>query len=483
MHLRDTLLKRMTMAAMGLAMCGCVAVGPDYKPVTPDAPAAWHSGLTRGLSAAAADPATLARWWKVFHDPVLEGLEDEAIRGNLSLREAVSRVREARGYRRISRSGLFPFLDAGASATKSRSIDKGEQNRFDVGFDAGWELDIFGGRRRAVEAANADLAASREDLRDVLVSLTAEVGLNYIDVRTFQRRLKAARDNLEVQRNTYELTLSRAGAGLVDELAVQQALYNLERTRSQIPVLETGLSAAMNRLAVLLGKRPGELEKTLSKVGPIPLAPAAVAVGVPAEALRRRPDIRRAERELAAQTARIGVATAGLYPRFDLIGSVGLESLTIENLPDWMSRVFSIGPSATWNLFDAGAVRGNIAVQKARRDQALLQYRSAVLGALEEVENALVAYSREKDRLDALTRAMAAAKRADLVARDRYKAGLVDFSNVLDAQRSLLSFDDEQAQSAGAVTGDLIRLYKALGGGWQPSAGNGASPEAGTLNR
>jgi outer membrane protein TolC len=214
----------------------------------------------------------------------------------------------------------------------------------------------------------------------------------------------------------------------------------------------------------------------LSEAEPVPLAPATVAVGVPAETLRRRPDIRRAERELAAQTARIGVATAELYPKFHLNGSIGLESLAIEDLPEWSSRIFSIGPSATWNLFNAGAVRGNIEVQKARRDQALLQYRATVLSALEEVENALVAYARQKDRLNALTQAMAAAHKADLVARDRYKAGLVDFSNVLDAQRSLLAFDDEQAQSAGAVTADLIRLYKALGGGWESSGEDKAPP-------
>jgi NodT family efflux transporter outer membrane factor (OMF) lipoprotein len=465
----DTLVMKLVVVALGLAMGGCAAVGPDYKPVSPDAPASWHSDLARCLSAAPADPAALAKWWKVFHDPLLETLEKEAVKGNLSLKEAVSRVREARGYQKISRSGLLPFLDASASATKSRSIDKGEQNRFDVGFDAGWELDIFGGRRRAVEASNADLAASQEDLNDVLVSLTAEVGLSYIDVRTFQRRLRAARENLTAQEHTYELNRSRAKAGLADELAVQQARYNLEQTRAQIPVLETGLTAAMNRLAVLLGERPGMLQKTLSEAAPVPLAPTTVAVGVPAETLRRRPDIRRAERELAAQTARIGVAAADLYPKFHLNGSIGLESLAIENLPEWSSRIFSIGPSATWNLFSGGAVRGNIAVQEARRDQALIQYRATVLGALEEVENALVAYSREKDRLDALSQALAAARKADLVARDRYKAGLVDFSNVLDAQRSLLSFDDAEAQSAGAVTADLIRLYKALGGGWEPS--------------
>jgi NodT family efflux transporter outer membrane factor (OMF) lipoprotein len=468
MRLSENIRLAMGIVACSLVVAGCAAVGPDYTPVTPDAPPAWHSGLAAGLGAGEVDSEALSHWWMVLKDPQLETLETKAVTGNLVLKTALSRVREARALRGIRRAERFPLVDTSASATKSRSVNFGEDERYAAGIDAGWELDIFGGLRRQEEAAEADLEASRADLRDVLVSLTAEVGLNYIEVRTLQARLSAARENLSAQQKTYDLNASRYQAGLIDELAVRQSLYNLERTRSRIPPLETQLAAAMNRLAVLLGEKPGALEDGLTAAKPIPTVPVSIAVGVPADALRRRPDIRRAERELAAQTARIGVATADLYPKFRLDGSIGLESLTLEHLPEWASRIFSIGPSASWNLFDAGAIRRNIEVQNARQEQALFAYQTAVLNALEEVENSLMAFARQKDRLEALTRATEAAQQAARVARDRYGAGLVDFSNVLDAQQALLSLQDEEAQSRGAVTAELIRLYKALGGGWKP---------------
>ncbi len=465
-----TIKKIFTGVVVTLLISGCAMMGPDYIKVEPEVPQAWHSQLTGGLMGGQVDSALLAQWWQGFNDPVLASLEDGAVQGNLDLQEARARVREARALRGGSRAGLFPSLNAMASATKSRSSGNvgggGEAEMYSVGFDAGWELDIFGGKRRALEAAQADLEASRAALRDVLVSLTAEVGINYVDVRAYQARLAAARDNLAAQQNTYELNESRYQAGLIAELAVQQSRYNLERTRSQIPQLETGLAQVMNRLAVLLGKRPGALQKKLAQVEPVPTAPIAITVGIPAAALRRRPDIRQAERELAAQTARIGAATADLYPKFQLSGSIGLESMRLENLPEWASRLFRIGPSFSWNIFDAGMIRCNIEVQNARQEQALVRYKTTVLEALEEVENALTSFVKEQDRLNALTHATAAAGKADQVARDRYQAGLVDFSNVLDAQRSLLSFQDELAQSTGAVTADLIRLYKTLGGGW-----------------
>ncbi len=453
-----------------LLVSGCVMVGPDYTPVKPDTPAAWHSNLAGGLKAGQANPLILTRWWREFDDPLLTDLEAEAGRAKLELREAGARLREARALAGISHAGFFPGLDAGISATKFRSIGNttggSETEIYNVAFDADWELDIFGGKRRIIEAAEADLAASRAARRDVLVSLTAEVGINYVDVRTYQARLAAARKNLEAQEHTYDLNNSRYQAGLIDELAVQQSRYNLELTSSQIPRLETGLTAAMNRLAVLLGKQPGNLHDKLARIAPVPAAPAAITVGIPAAALRRRPDIRRAERELAARTARIGAATADLYPKFQLSGSIGLESLRLEDLPEWASRLFRIGPSVSWNIFDAGKIRRNIEVNNARREQAMIHYRITVLKALEEVENALTAFVKEQDRMKALTRATEAAGKADEMARNRYQTGLVDFSNVLDAQRSLLSFQDELARSTGAVAANLIRLYKAMGGGW-----------------
>jgi NodT family efflux transporter outer membrane factor (OMF) lipoprotein len=454
-----------------LALAGCAAVGPNYAPVAPKAPEKWHAELQRGLRADKLNVETLSHWWITLNDPELSNLVERAVKGNLTLKDAQSRLREARALRGLSKAAFFPTLDAGASVTKSRSSENNgtgtENDLYAAGFDAGWELDVFGGTRRSVEAAQANLEATQADLHNVLVSLMAEVALNYVEVRTYQARLSAAYSNIKTQQETYELNRSRYEAGIIDELVVQQALYNLERSRSQIPTLEIELEAAKNRLAVLLGENPGALHQELNETKPIPVPPITVAVGVPAEALRNRPDIRIAERNLAAQTARIGVATADLYPKFRLFGTIGLESLSSQDFLEWASRTWSVGPSVSWNIFDAGAIRQNIKVQTERQEQALIQYESAVLKAQEEVENILVAFAKEQRRRESLFRGTEAARQADLLARDRYQAGLVDFSNVLIAQLSLLSFQDELVQSDGAVTTNLVRLYKALGGGWQ----------------
>jgi len=466
-------------AAIALVFGGCIAVGPDYVPVEPKAPSKWQTELEDGLNEAPLNPETLARWWTTIEDPLLYSLEQQAVKGNLDLQEARARVREARALRGISQAQLFPIVDAGGSITRSRSSENTglakTNTLYAAGFDAGWELDIFGGIRRAVEAAQADLEASQEQLRDVLVSLLAEVAFNYLEVRTFQARLAVTEKNIKAQQDTYELNHSRHQAGIISELPVQQALYNLERSRSQVPILQTGLAAAKNRLAVLLGENPGVLDDELNEEKPIPVPPASVAVGVPAETLRHRPDIRRAERNLAAKTARIGEATADLYPKFRLLGSIGLESLDDEEFLKWASRTWRIGPGASWNIFDAGAIRQNIEVQTARQEQALIQYESTVLKALEEVEDVLVAYAKVRRRREYLVRATEAARQADLLARDQFSAGLVDFSNVLITQLALLSLEDDLAQSEGAVTSTLELLYKALGGGWKSMEPDSAS--------
>lgn len=460
-------------ASSCLGLAGCAAVGPDYTPPETAAPAAWHTELRQGLTTATTDPRQLAEWWTTLNDPILTELVTQAVSRNLDLKQAEARVREARARRGISQAGLFPALDAAGSASRSKSSENSGTgatgSSYSAGFDAGWEVDIFGGVRRAVEAADADLTASREDLRDVLVSLTAEVALNYLDTRTYQSRLAVAEGNRAIQQQTYDLTRSRYEAGLSNELAVQQARYNLESTRAQIPSLSSSLEAAKNRLAVLTGMAPGGVHVLLAETKPIPVIPPTVAVGVPAETLRQRPDIRRAERNLAAQTARIGEATADLYPKFRLAGSIGLESLKSADLLKSAGETWSIGPSVSWNIFDAGAIRQNIEVQSALQEQYLLAYESAVLGGLEEVENALTAYAEEQLRRERLLAAVDAARLAESLARNQYDAGLVDFTTVLEAQKSLLSFEDQLAASDGAVTSNLIRLYKSLGGGWDPS--------------
>ena len=465
----DFLLGSITLFA-ALILSGCAAVGPDYLPPDPTVLPAWHTPLEGGLTPGDMDPRMLTNWWTTLNDPELSSLIERAVAGNLDLKKAGAKVREARARRGISRADLFPTLDATGSATRSRGSEEtgGGNTRelYAAGFDAGWEVDIFGGLRRSMEEAAANLQASREGLRDVLVSLVSEVALNYVEARTYQARLAVAEANLKAQQETCELTRWRYEAGLSDELALEQARYNLESTRSQIPTLRSGLEEAKNRLAVLLGERPGMIHTELEERKPIPVTPLEIAVGVPADTLRRRPDIRKAERELAAQTARIGVATADLYPRFTLKGSIGLEALSPGNWISYGSRSSSIGPRVSWAVFDAGAIRKNIEVQSALQEQALIQYETALLSALEEVENALVAYANEQVRRQSLLEASQAAQRAAKLARDRYAAGLIDFQVVLDAERSLLSLQSQLAESDGKVTSNLIALYKALGGGW-----------------
>jgi NodT family efflux transporter outer membrane factor (OMF) lipoprotein len=433
----------------------------------------WHTQLKGGLTTGEMDTQTLAAWWMALNDPELSSLIDRAALGNLDLKKALARVREARARRGVAKVDLFPTLDATGSATWTRSsTDTGTgktSDLFAATFDAGWELDIFGGVRRSVEAAGSNLQATQEDLRNVLVSLLAEVASNYVQVRTYQALIAVAEANLEAQSETYQLTQWRYEAGLSDELAVQQARYNLENTRSLIPAMRTGLEEAMNRIAVLMGEQPGKVHPELEKREPIPVTPLKIAVGVPADVLRRRPDIRQAERELAAQTARIGVATADLYPKFTLSGSIGLEALSLSN-PSTSGWTLSGGPRISWAIFKGGAIRQNIEVHSALQEQALIQYDATILGALEEVENALVAYAEVQQRRQSLSEATQAAQKAVDLAQLKYQAGLTDFNNVLDAQRSLLSFQEQLAQSEGTVTSNLIRLYKALGGGWTSMA-------------
>jgi len=470
-NMLESLTRRGLSIILTLALAGCAAVGPDYTRVEPRTPDEWHAELLGGLTAGSMAPETLAHWWRTLNDAQLDSLVARALNGNLDLKNARARIREARGLRGISEADLFPTLDVAASASKQRTSENSntgtESELYTADFDAGWELDVFGGVRRSVEAAQANLEATQEDLHNVLVSLLAEVALNYVEVRTFQARLAVTGANIKTQQETYDLNQSRYEAGIIDELAVQQSLRILESSRSQIPALKTGLDAAKNRLAVLLGEQPGKLHRELDVTRPIPELPVTVVVGIPAETLRHRPDIRSAERNLAAQTARIGVATADLYPKFRLFGTIGLESLSSGDFFEWASRTWSIGSGVSWNIFDGNAIRQNIEVQTARQEQALIQYEAAVLRAQEEVENVLVAYAKEQLRRESLSKAADAAQRAALLAQDRYQAGLVDFNNVLDAQRSLLILQDELNQSNGAVISNLVRLYKALGGGWK----------------
>ena len=452
-------------------LSGCAKVGPDYLTPDPKAPAAWQSPMEQGLTSGRSDQQVLAEWWTLLNDPLLNSFIHQAIAGNLSLEQARSRLLQARANRDISAAALLPGLDAGGSVTRSRtSSSRGggtDMTSYSLGFDAGWELDLFGGNRRSVEAAQARLEASEEDLRDVLVSLLAEVALNYIEIRTYQIRLQIADENLAAQQETFTLTEARYQSGLTSELAVQQARYLVSGTRAQIPDLRTGFYNAANQLAVLLGRNPGSLTDQLKEQVPLPTLPSSVAVGIPADTLRRRPDIRKAERLLAAQTAQIGVATAELYPSLTLTGSVGLDALSAGKLFGSGSGSYSFGPGVSWPVFDGGAIRGNIQLQTSLQQEALAAYKATVLSALQDVEDALVAYAQEQQRYLALSESVDAAGQASALAEIQYRAGLINFTEVLDTRKSLLSFQDQMAQSSATMTGNMIRLYKALGGGWK----------------
>lgn len=457
--------------ALSAAMItACAAVGPDYQRPEMELPAAWKT---------VGDPALLPRaelvqqWWSLFNDPLLDRLIRSARENNRDLLAAVARVEEARANLGLARGEALPQLDGEGSATRQRSSDNGlspgiNETVYAAGATAGWEIDLFGRIRRSVEAATADYQASAEDRTDMLISLYANVALAYLDLRTFQARLTSAQANIASQTEVLALTRSRFRHGLATDLDVAQAERVLAGTEAAVPPLKIGLSQTLNALAVLLGQAPGHLDAALSTPRAIPLPPERVTVGVPANLLRQRPDVRRAERQLAAQTARIGVFKADLYPSFSLFGSLGLESIDSGDLLDAGSRVFTFGPSLRWNIFSGGRIRQRVKAQDARTQQALFGYEQAVLNALREVENALVAYVEDRSRLSALERSVTASRRSVKLATDLYKQGLVDFQQVLDAQRDQFSFENQYAASRGNSAANFVRLYAALGGGWDP---------------
>jgi NodT family efflux transporter outer membrane factor (OMF) lipoprotein len=434
-------------------------------------PAAWTGSAS--VQPTPADVQELVHWWTTFNDPALTSLVDRAVAFNLDLKLAEARIRQARAARGIAVAGIGPTVNASGAAVRSRSTittaNKTQgiiSNLYQTGLDSSWELDIFGGTRRKIEAADADLQAAVEDRRDVLVTLTAEVALNYIDLRAFQQRTDIARQNLKAQEHTAELTHKRFEAGFVGRLDVANADAQAATTASLIPLLESSARQAIYSLGILLGREPAALLEELTPAAAIPAAPPEVPAGLPADILRRRPDIRRAEAQIHSATARIGVATADLFPKFALSGSIGYRSNQFSSWVDWVNRFWSLGPSASWQVFASGAVRSNIELQEALQEQTLFAYQQTVLTALQDVENALIASAKEADHLKALTEAVAANRRAVELSTQLYTQGQIDFLNVLNAQRSLFVSEDAQVQSTGNVSTILVALYKALGGGW-----------------
>jgi NodT family efflux transporter outer membrane factor (OMF) lipoprotein len=444
------------------------------RPATPSG-VAWDAPLEGGLTGAPPDAAQLAHFWTTLDDPLLTELVERAVAANLSVAQAQARLRQARALRKVAIGAFFPTITAsgGAQRAHAGSRSGGPEATFDLysaGLDASWEIDLFGHLRRNLEAANAERDAAEDDLHDVLVSLSGEVALAYVDTRSLQERLRIAEATLTSRSETLDITDWRAQAGLTTELDVEQARTSLATAQVVIPSLREALAADANGIAILLGESPGAVTELLAAPKPIPVTPIEVAVGVPADALEQRPDVRRAERLLAAETARVGVVTASAYPSLTALGSIGLEALTPSGLIKAGAWTGSLAATATQVLFSGGQISGNIEAQDAVREAAAAQYQATVLAALGEVENALVAYAQEQDRRRALAEGAAAAERALALAQDQYGSGLIDFQIVLDSQRTLFVLQDQLAASEGQVTANLVRLYKALGGGWTPEA-------------
>jgi NodT family efflux transporter outer membrane factor (OMF) lipoprotein len=433
----------------------------------------YENGYAGGeTSALSAD--VLAEWWNTFGDVTLGDLIADALKNNRDLRAARAKVLESRAALGISKAASLPQLDSAASWTNAKSSENsaGKGVRAEatsIGLDASWEFDIFGSTKFANEAAEADLESSHAELHAAWVTLSSEVALNYLSLRTLQERLRIANHNLRLQEETLSMVSSLYSAGLIDSLALSQSQYTAATTRASIPPLKSSIEAVMNALAILSGRTPGSLESSLAQPRPLP-KPGAALVGIPADAVRQRPDIRAAERALAAQISRKKSAERDKYPKFYLAGSIGLETLSGGSIFSGDSFGFSFGPRITLPIFHGGAIRKNIEVQSAREEQLLAAYEGVVLKAVAEVRNALSANYQEIERNKSLRAGIDAARQAYEAAADRYRNGLTDFSNVINAESALLSLEDQLAVSEGQIASGLARVFKALGGGWAPLA-------------
>lgn len=471
---RESLIRLLVVAALGMLLTGCMKARPQYQP--PALPkleqnSSWSAPLAGGVVASPVADASLAQWWMVLKDPLLSSLEERAVKGNLDLRKAEAAIRKARAQRNVIEEGRLPSLTVGAAVSGNRSDGSNSQS-YSADLDASWEPDFYHRVRQSIEAYQADLEASQEDLRNTLVSLASELALDYINVRSYQAQLDITRSNLASQEETYQLTLAQYESGLATELDAAQARTTVESTRAAIPTLETNLQQSMNNIALLLGERPGVIDAELAEIKPIPVIPVQVAVGVPADLLRRRPDVRSAERQVAAQAARVGVANADLYPAFALSGSFGLGATHISDLFSADGIISSIAGSVQQTIFSRRKIHEQIKVQDAALDQLVASYESTVLAAIKDVEDALQSFAKEQVRRKSLAEAESAAERSAYLSRELYISGLKDYTTVLETQRSLLTLQNQLAQSDATITGNLAKLYKALGGGWNLTAGS-----------
>lgn len=456
---------RVLVTAMASALlAGCVSVGPDYKaaPVEPVT-------LQGAADAAFTNVPPVASWWAQFDDPVLGRLVHDALGDNLDLQIAMARVRAARAVFTEQRLDQLPHITAGGSQDRRKQPDAllgGERvssETYQLGFDAGWELDLFGRQRRAAEAARADLGAERDNLADGQVMVAAEVARNYFELRGSQKRIAVARDTLRNLRETQRLTETRLALGAGSELDVQSSRARLKAIEADIPLLEVAEVQSRHRLAVLLGQRPGSLD-TLLQPREVPAFAKALPLGDTSDLLRQRADVRMAERRLAAATARVGVATADMFPRISLSGFVGFLGGEASGLVNGNNKAWSLTPSISWAAFDFGSVRARLRASKAQADGAAAEYEQAVLLALEDTENALTRYAKQQARLGIVAEQAQAARKAESLAQLRYREGSEDFLALLDAQRNQLAADDALAAAEASVNVSVVAVYKALGG-------------------
>jgi len=479
-----------------LLLLGC-SVGPNFtKPKAPAAPAWLDADDWRVKT----DPAEYRNWWKAFNDPVLDQLIDRAYHGNLSLRIAGVRVLEARAQLGIFIGRLYPQTQqASGSLQEIRTSERSAfgslvgsgfaprtKNILDywqdqVGVNASWEIDFWGKFRRAIESADANLLAAEADYDSALVSLTADVTNSYIVIRTLEKRLGITRQNVDTQKEGLKIAEDRFQYGMASRLDVEQAHTLLNDTSAFIPTLETQLRQAKNSLSLLLGMLPSDLTEILEGSSEIPVSPPEIVVGIPNDLLRRRPDVRSAEYQAAAQSAQIGVAKADLYPGFSLSGMFGflstnVNSFDLNNMFDWKSRTFQFGPSVQWNIFNYGRITNNVRVQDARLEQLLIAYQNTVLKAHKEVEDALVAYLKAQERAEFLARSAAAAKTTLDLAVEQYREGLKDFTTVLIAEQALLNEQDNLTVTLGNLSSNLVGVYRGLGGGWEIREGQELVP-------
>ncbi len=463
--------------ALTLFLSSC-SVGPDY--VRPE-----DSISTEFRNSASKESVELKKWWEGFQDPILNQLIEESITSNLSFREAQARVKEARALYIGSRSSFFPIPNLTTSYSRTKGSENAigaqsggsgnnngfqaieERNLYQAGFDATWEIDIFGGIRREVESAKSQYEAQIESSRDVLISLLGEVAQSYLNLRSAQTRLNITLENIKSEEETLDIQKTRQSVGIASDLTVAQSEAQLKSISAQLPALEIPIQQSIHRLSVLLGKEPNALYEQLKNPTNIIKGPINVPSGLPSDLLKRRPDIRQAERLLQAATAEIGVAVSDFFPKLQITGNIGFRSENTSNLISSGSKYWAVGPNISWGILNWYAILANIDIQNARQEQALLTYKQIVLESLEEVENNLFAYNREQERTRILKESVDASQRALDHAKVLYSSGVLDFLNVLNSQRTLYQAQDTHAQSQQTSAAYLIALYKSLGGGWE----------------